>query len=106
MNAAITPEMNYVLDHLLAELFRFGNTVVTDVQKPVSLGPAHHALFAAGIRGGQDSLHELLALRTPSYCRRHSTFEALKKGPGPWNAFQAGEGIRQILRHVRRPKSP
>jgi hypothetical protein len=105
VDVVITKEMAYVLDHLLAETFRFGDMVVAEDQKSISLGPAHHALMAAGIRGAHDRLHELLALHTPSYCRENNTFEALKKGPGQWNASEAGEGIRQILQHVRRSES-
>lgn len=95
MSTNLTTEMIHVLDHVLAETFRFGNMSVADAKELVSLGVAHEALIAAGVPIGSRPLLELYAQHAEHH-RSIGVTDPDNFNPPAWNPSVAAEGVRQI----------
>lgn len=98
-HATLTPEIIHVLDHLVAETFRFGNLSVAEASELTSLGAAHEALIAAGVKVGSRPLLELYAQHAEHH-RINGITEPANFSPPPWNPSLAEEGVMQIARFV------
>jgi hypothetical protein len=98
-HATLTPEMIHVLDHLVAETLRFGNMPVSEANELTSLGKAHEALIAAGVKIGSMPLLELCAQHAEHH-RSKEIIEPANFDQPAWNPSLAEEGVFQIARIV------
>ena len=88
----LTAEMIHVLDHLVAETYCFGND---PSPKQGSIGPAHEALVAEGVKIGSIPVLELCAQHA-QYHRDKGITEWMILNPPGWNPSMAYQGVRQI----------
>lgn len=104
MNTTLTTDMIHMLDHLLAETLRFGNMSLAETKTLTSLGTAHEALFAAGVKIGNTLLLDLYA----QHAEHH-----LSKGintpkdfnPPAWTPLLAAKGVRRIAEYCQANRS-
>ena len=95
--------MIQVLDHVLAETMRFGNMSVAEVRELDSLGTAHDALIAAGVKIGSEFLLELNAEHTEH--RSLGITDPENFNPPAWNPSLTAEGVRQIAEYFQADRS-
>ena len=100
-DATPTPEMIHVLEHLLAETLRFGNMSVAETRGLTSLGTAHDALMAAGMKIGTTLLLDLYAQHAEHH-RSLGVTDPENFNPPAWNLSLAEEKLFQIARIVNR----
>ena len=98
-HATLTPAIIHVLDHLVAETFRFGNMSIAEARELTSLEVAHQALIAAGMKVGSRPLLELYSQHMEHHWSKGIT-EPANFSPPPWNPSLAEEGVMQIARFV------
>ena len=96
--------MSQVLDHLLAETMRFGNMSVAEVRILTSLGTAHDALIAAGVKIGSEFLLELNAEHAEHH-RSLGITDPENFNPPAGNPSLAAEGVRQIAEYCQADRS-
>jgi hypothetical protein len=96
--------MIQVLDHLLAETMRFGNMSVAEVRELDSLGTAHDALIAAGVKNGSEFLLDLYAQHAEHH-RSQGITDCENFNPPAWNPSLVAEGVRQIAEYCQAYRS-
>lgn len=96
--------MIHVLDHLLAETLRFGNRSVAETREHTSLGTAHDALIAAGVKIGNTLLLELYAQHAEHHQSQGIT-DPENFNPPAWNPLLAAKGVRRIAEFCQANRS-
>ena len=96
--------MIHMLDHLLAETLRFGDMSVAETKTLISLGTAHEALFAAGVKIGNTLLLDLYAQHAEHH-RSLGVTAPENFNPPAWNPLLAAEGVRQIAEYCQADRS-
>jgi|GEM_PF-1597521 len=96
--------MIHVIDHLLAETLRFGNMSVAETKTLTSLGTAHGALIAAGVKIENTLLLELYA-QHGEHLRSQGITEPENFNPPAWNPLLAAEGVPQIAEYCQADRS-
>jgi len=104
VNTTLTTDMIHMLDHLLAETLRFGDMSVAETKTLISLGTAHEALFAAGVKIGNTLLLDLYAQHAEHH-RSLGVTDYENFNPPAWNPLLAAEGVRQIAEYCQADRS-
>jgi len=96
--------MIQVLDQLVAETLRFGDMSIAEVRELDSLGTAHDALIAAGVKIGNTLLLDLYAQHGEHH-RSLGVTEPENFNPPAWNPLLAAQGVRQIAEYCQANRS-